>query len=147
SPYDDTPPGDAERVLAMCEIMRRGHGNVRYVGRDATLATTGETGDTAGVVVAIEGTLLNVDDLARTLGVDASVAEGVASGERAWGDSVLARLRGSFALALWDAQARTLILARDNAGVRPLHYSLADGRVFFASEVKALLANPEVDRT
>lgn len=55
-----------------------------------------------------------------------------------------ARLNGQFSIALWDARERTLFLARDRVGVRPLFYTRAGGTLVFGSEVKALLAAPEV---
>ena len=55
-----------------------------------------------------------------------------------WGEDAIARLRGMFAVALWDAKARTLLLARDRAGIKPLHYVEAEGRLYFASEIKSL---------
>jgi asparagine synthase (glutamine-hydrolysing) len=65
---------------------------------------------------------------------------------RAWGMGALARLRGMFAFALWDAKAQQLVLARDPFGKKPLF--LADGRhgLLFASEIEPLLAFPGVSR-
>lgn len=64
----------------------------------------------------------------------------------AWGEGCLARLNGMFAFAIYDAGRRTLFLARDRAGEKPLFYRLANGTLEFASELKALLANPTASR-
>jgi asparagine synthase (glutamine-hydrolysing) len=63
-----------------------------------------------------------------------------------WGiEELLDRIDGMFAFGLWDAAARRLLLARDRMGQKPLFYSaLPDGSLVFASEVKALLAHPDV---
>ncbi len=62
------------------------------------------------------------------------------------GEGFVEHLNGQFAIALWDAKTRSLVLARDRAGIRPLFYTEARGRLAFASEVKALFALPEVER-
>jgi len=54
------------------------------------------------------------------------------------GPAFAAELRGMFGLALWDARARRLVLARDRFGIKPLHYRVAAGELRFASELKAL---------
>ena len=64
-----------------------------------------------------------------------------------WGPDAVRRLRGMFAFAIWDERRQTLFLARDRVGKKPLYYSLlADGRLIFASELKALLAVPALAR-
>lgn len=65
---------------------------------------------------------------------------------RAWGEACLDRFNGQWAFALWDARAGELTLARDRLGVRPVHLHEGGGRLRFASEVKALFADPEVTR-
>lgn len=64
------------------------------------------------------------------------------------GEDLFGRLDGMFAVALWDERRRTLVLARDVPGEKPLHYALLPGGgVAFASELKSLLLHPDVDRT
>ncbi len=63
-----------------------------------------------------------------------------------YGESFIAHLRGIFAFALWDETYQRLLLARDHLGVKPLYYTLSDGNLLFASEVKSLLENPLVKR-
>lgn len=63
-----------------------------------------------------------------------------------WGIDCLHRFRGMFAIALWDEKQGNLWLIRDRLGVKPLYYSVHNGRVTFASEIKALLKDPEQKR-
>jgi asparagine synthase (glutamine-hydrolysing) len=63
-----------------------------------------------------------------------------------WGTAAFEKLEGMFALALWDGRTRTLHLARDRFGIKPMYYHLRDGDVVFGSEVKTLLASGRVAR-
>jgi asparagine synthase (glutamine-hydrolysing) len=62
------------------------------------------------------------------------------------GESMLAELNGIFALAIWDTRARSLFLARDGLGVKPLYYAETQRGFLFASELKALLQEPTLPR-
>ncbi|MCW2275850.1 asparagine synthase (glutamine-hydrolyzing) [Rhodoblastus acidophilus] len=64
---------------------------------------------------------------------------------RAKGEACVQDLNGDFAFALWDRRRQKLMLARDRMGVRPLYWTRAKNRLYFASEVKALLATGEVE--
>lgn len=64
-----------------------------------------------------------------------------------WGPEFLSRLRGMFALAVWDSRTQTLLAARDRAGEKPLYYTSTNEGLRLGSEIKALLARPEVDRS
>ncbi len=59
-----------------------------------------------------------------------------------WGIAFLERLRGMFAIGIWDSRRREFWLIRDRVGVKPLYYSIHSGRLAFASEIKALLQDP-----
>ncbi|HMD89016.1 MAG TPA: asparagine synthase (glutamine-hydrolyzing) [Anaerolineaceae bacterium] len=59
-----------------------------------------------------------------------------------WGIACLEKLRGMFAMAIWDGRKRELWLVRDRAGIKPLYYSIQPDRIVFASEIKAILADP-----
>lgn len=67
-------------------------------------------------------------------------------GYRQWGEAVVDRLRGMFAIALWDAQSRKLLLVRDRLGKKPLYYHFDGSRLVFGSEMKAILADATVPR-
>lgn len=63
-----------------------------------------------------------------------------------YGASCVDRLRGMFAFALWDEKQKTLLLARDRVGIKPLYYWKSLHSIVFASEIKAILKDPSVDR-
>jgi len=63
-----------------------------------------------------------------------------------WGIDCIDRFRGMFAIGVWDTKKRELWLIRDRIGIKPLYYSVHHGRVTFASEIKALLQDPDQER-
>jgi len=62
------------------------------------------------------------------------------------GADLTTKLNGMFGLAVWDEQSRTLVIARDRMGQKPLYWSYSNGVLLFASELKAILEYPEVER-
>lgn len=75
-----------------------------------------------------------------------SDTETVVQGYLAYGTEVFKRLNGMFAIGIWDSRQDRLILARDRAGEKPLHYSQRGDTLVFGSELKALLRHPKVTR-
>jgi asparagine synthase (glutamine-hydrolysing) len=104
------------------------------------------------VWVTFNGEIYNHPALRRTLELKGHVfrgnsdTESIVHGYEEYGVEVVRHLTGMFAFAIWDAPRRRLVLARDRLGIKPLYYTLKDGRVRFASEIKALLADPSVPR-
>ncbi|WP_067561423.1 XrtA/PEP-CTERM system amidotransferase [Halofilum ochraceum] len=105
------------------------------------------------VVVVFNGEIYNYRELTRELTARGHVfatdsdTEVLVHGWEEWGPACVQRLQGMFAFALWDRRQQVLFLARDRVGIKPLHYArLPSGRMVFGSELKALLAHPEMTR-
>ncbi|MGE5505846.1 MAG: asparagine synthase (glutamine-hydrolyzing) [Actinomycetota bacterium] len=104
-------------------------------------------------MVVFNGEIYNHADLRRRLGDEQpwrghSDTEVLLEAVSAWGvDRALASFDGMFAIALWDRVERTLHLARDRMGEKPLYWARCHGRVLFGSELKALKAHPAFDGT
>ena len=64
-------------------------------------------------------------------------------GYEEWGTGILKRLKGMFGFAIWDERKRTLLLARDRFGIKPLYYQLNNEGIVFGSELKAVVSDPE----
>jgi asparagine synthase (glutamine-hydrolysing) len=105
------------------------------------------------VIAVLNGEIFNYVELRRELIVNGARFRTNSDTEVAlklyekMGPNCVERFNGDFALALWDTRSRRLMLARDRMGVRPLYYAPAGGSLWFASEVKALLAAPGISAT
>lgn len=104
-------------------------------------------------VIVYNGEVYNFKELRKELASYQCTTDGdteviLAAYER-WGSDAFAKLRGMFAIALWDMQEHTLVLARDHSGIKPLYYRTEhDGaRITFSSEIKGLLTANTVPRT
>jgi asparagine synthase (glutamine-hydrolysing) len=107
---------------------------------------------TGEILITFNGEIYNFRELRETLAALGHASrtrtdtEVILLGYRAWGLDVVRRLSGIFAFALWDRMRRRLLVARDPLGVKPLFYSEVNGVFRFASEIKAILTDPEVGR-
>ena len=103
-------------------------------------------------VLVFNGEIYNYQDLREELQQEGetfrsrSDTEVLLMGYRRWGKSVLERLRGMFAFALWDTPKRKLFLARDRLGIKPLFFAHLKPGIVFASEIKAMLVHPGIRR-
>jgi asparagine synthase (glutamine-hydrolysing) len=101
------------------------------------------------LVVMLDGWIYDHLDLVRDLpgfAPDLSDTEALLLAWRRYGIDVLGRIDGEFAFSVWDRRARTLALARDRMGVRPMHYAARGDKFAFASEIAPLLEVPWVSR-
>jgi asparagine synthase (glutamine-hydrolysing) len=105
-----------------------------------------------GLCIVLNGEIYNFTDLRRELIAKGhafrtdSDTEVILTAYLEWGTDCLLRLNGMFAFALYDSRRRQLFLARDRAGEKPLFYAPAQGVLRFASELKALMADPALPR-
>lgn len=103
------------------------------------------TGEDGNVTLVYNGEIYDADPLRRELEAAGhrfrgrSDTEVILHGYEHFGVAVVERLRGMFAFALWDARRRTLVLARDRLGVKPLYLSQGPGWLAFSSEIRALV--------
>jgi asparagine synthase (glutamine-hydrolysing) len=112
------------------------------------------TNEDGSLWLSFNGEIYNHAEIRRELQVtgqhqfrtDHSDTEVILHAFEQWGIDCLHRFRGMFAIALWDARHKELWLVRDRIGIKPLYYSLHHGRVTFASEIKALLADDDQPR-
>jgi asparagine synthase (glutamine-hydrolysing) len=164
---DGTPPPALEDLVAMVGALRhRGPDEFGvYRDRRAGLAharlsiidlATGQqplANETGSLWVVFNGEIYNYLELRSELATlghrfrTKSDTEVIVHAFEQWGADAFPRFNGQFAIALWDAEAETLVLARDRLGVRPLYLCEHAGRLWFASEVKAIFAgDPTIPR-
>jgi asparagine synthase (glutamine-hydrolysing) len=95
----------------------------------------------SGPLCLLDGVIDNLSVLARELGcTEGSPEQLLAAGYQRWGSDLLPRLRGDFALVLWDEQRGQGLLARDQLGVRSVFLSDGPGGLYFATDIHHLLA-------
>ena len=102
------------------------------------------------VWISFNGEIYNYMDLRRKLEgshqfLTRSDTETIVHLYESYPSTFVSQLRGMFAFALWDANNRTMILARDRVGKKPLYYYLDDQKLVFASEIKSILQHPALN--
>ena len=120
-------------------------GNTRLAIIDTSTAGHQPMNDPeAGNWITYNGETYNFKELRREIGSGLwssnTDTEVVLRAYNKWGVDALRRMRGMFALAIWDHAKQQLVLARDPLGIKPLYYFIAKDRLLFASELRALLA-------
>jgi len=111
------------------------------------------TGENRSIWVVFNGEIYNYRELTDALRARGhhfttrSDTEVIVHAYEERGLAALDSLEGMFAIAVWDEPARTLLLARDRLGIKPLYYAHLPDQLVFASELKALLEHPAVSRT
>jgi asparagine synthase (glutamine-hydrolysing) len=162
----DGAPVDAGEVRAMCDaLVARGPDDEGYyvqgpiglgmrrlsivdlAGGHQPISNEDDT-----VQVVLNGEIYNFRELRSMLEgkghtfATASDTEVIVHLYEEFGDDCVEHLRGMFAFALWDERRRRLLVARDRLGIKPLFYGVFDGKLVFASELKALLQLPWIPR-
>ena len=158
---------DAELVAAMAdEMIHRGpdqHGEYCAEGislghRRLSVIDLSEHGrqpmanEDDSIRLVCDGEIYNSQELRDDLRakghqfVSRSDAEVIVHAYEEYGSGAVGKLRGMFAFALWDGRQNVLWLGRDRIGIKPLYYCFRAGKLVFASEIKAILKDPTVER-
>lgn len=134
--YADGPVGLAHRRLSIIDLSPDGHQPM--TNEDGTLW------------LVYNGEIYNHPELREHLAAlghrfsSRTDSEVVLHAYEEWGCDCLRHFNGMWAFALWDAENETLFCARDRFGIKPLYYALKEGHLLFASEIKALLEDPDI---
>lgn len=116
-------------------------------------ATQPMTNEDGTLWITFNGEIYNYTDLRTELIKSGHVfssnsdTEVILHGYEQWGEEVVDRLNGMFAFGIWDENTRSLFLARDRFGIKPLYYYQDEKSFIFASEIKAIVANSAVRHT
>jgi asparagine synthase (glutamine-hydrolysing) len=132
--FVDGPCGLAHRRLAILDLSSAGHQPMATADGRYVLIYNGEVFNYQELRVELESLGWSFNSRTDTEVVLKAYAQ--------WGDASVSRFNGQFAFALWDKVGRSLFLARDRYGIKPLYYWLDGDRMVFGSEVKAILRHP-----
>ncbi|WP_088102383.1 asparagine synthase (glutamine-hydrolyzing) [Halalkalibacter urbisdiaboli] len=128
-----------------------GHARLVVVDPENGIQPMSRTYKDKTYTIVYNGELYNTEDIRRELLVRGHDFKGHSDTEVLlksyieWGQECLEKLNGIFAFAVWNDKDESLFMARDRLGVKPLFYTVRDGRLLFGSEIKALLAHRDID--
>ncbi len=137
--YIDGPLGLGHRRLAIIDLTPAGHQPMISTDHRYVLSYNGEIYNFRELRTELEAAGYRFRS--------STDSEVVLYAMACWGTEALRRFNGMFAFALWDRQKKQLVLARDRYGIKPLYIGTQGRRVSFASEQKAILADPSFIRT
>ena len=106
--------------------------------------------ETKDMVITFNGEIYNHRELREELEAKGHVmgsradTEVLIHGYEEWGEELLQKLRGMFAFVIWDKKNKSIFGARDFFGIKPFYYTIANGNLIYASEIKAILAHPDI---
>ena len=135
--WRDGPVMLGHRRLSIIDLSELGHQPMEDV--------------TSRYAIVFNGTIYNYPELRTQLIADGYVfrshsdTEVIINAYACWGQQCTAKLDGMFAFAIWDRQAKTLFMARDRMGIKPLYYAKTPNAFYFASNPQALLATGQCD--
>lgn len=135
---DDGRAGLAHRRLSILDLSPLGHQPMHMPVNGLSVVFNGEIYNFS----ELRQELMQLGQLFRSH----SDTEVLLAAYAQWGDDCVSHLNGMFAFAIFDAYHQRVFLARDRAGEKPLFYRLNSDTLYFASELKALLANPALPR-
>jgi asparagine synthase (glutamine-hydrolysing) len=144
------PRGPDARGLWLGQHIALGHSRLAVVDIEGGKQPMTRTRDGASFTITYNGELYNTEDLRRELLLKGYTFQGHSDTEVLllsyieWGYDCVSRFNGIFAFGIWDSRKESLFLARDRIGVKPLFYSAQHQSLLFASELKALLAHPQI---
>ena len=134
------PDGIGKWVSSNAQV---GFGHVRLAIIDLESGAQPMHSDDGRFTIIYNGEIYNYIELRAELGAESfrthSDTEVVLRAFQRWGAECVNRLRGMFAIAIWDAAEQKLFLARDRFGIKPLYWAKTSAGLYFASEIKALL--------
>src|SRR5215210_3940023 len=156
---------DGETVVRMCQVMEHrgpdargihlgdgaGIGAQRLAIIDIAHGDQPVYNEDRSVVAALNGEIYNFPELRERLLAGGHTFRSHCDTEvlvhlyEEHGDEMVSHLHGMFAFAVWDERRRRLLLARDRVGKKPLFWARRGSRVWFASELRSLLQDPDLD--